>query len=56
MKRTKLRKLSLKPRNPLAVAPVMKKGGAHQRQDKRASRARQQSRWRRALSDESGSG
>lgn len=36
----------LKPRNPLAVAPLMKKGGAHQRTDKRASRARLKARSR----------
>ena len=31
----------IKPRNPLAMAPIMKKGGAHARKDKRAARARQ---------------
>ncbi|WP_306476206.1 hypothetical protein [Methyloversatilis sp.] len=31
---------SLKPRNPLATAALMKKGGEHARQDKKASRAR----------------
>ena len=36
MKRAK----RIKPRNPLAVVPLMKKGGAHARKDKRASRAR----------------
>lgn len=30
----------LKPRNPVAVSPLLRKGGAHQRTDKRASRAR----------------
>ncbi len=39
MKRAKQR--TLKPRNPVAVAPLLKKGGVHQRRDKRASRARQ---------------
>lgn len=39
MKRAKQR--PLRPRNPLAINPLLKKGGAHQRQDKRASRARQ---------------
>ena len=39
MKRAKQR--PLRPRNSLAVAPVLKKGGPHQRKDKRASRARQ---------------
>jgi hypothetical protein len=40
----------LKPRNPLAMAPLMKKGGAHQRRDKRATRARQKARARREFS------
>ena len=31
---------SLNPRNPLATAALMKKGGEHARQDKKASRAR----------------
>jgi hypothetical protein len=31
---------SLKPRNPLATAALMKKGGEHARQDRKASRAR----------------
>lgn len=38
MKRAKQR--ILRPRNPFAVTPLLKKGGAHQRKDKRASRAR----------------
>ncbi|MDO8958722.1 MAG: hypothetical protein Q7U85_03195 [Rhodocyclaceae bacterium] len=37
MKRAK----RIKPKNPLALAPIMKKGGAHARRDKRAARARQ---------------
>lgn len=41
MKKTKRKKLEVSRRNPLAVAPIMRKGGAHQRVDKRASRARQ---------------
>jgi hypothetical protein len=42
MKRAKQRTLrSFKPRNPLALDPLLKKGGAHRRTDKRASRARQ---------------
>lgn len=45
MKRAKQR--VLKPRNPVATAPLLKKGGAHQRQDKRASRARQKAALRR---------
>ena len=39
MKRARQR--IIRPRNPLAVAPLLQKGGAHQRKDKRASRARQ---------------
>lgn len=38
MKRARHKKL--KPRNPVATAPILKKGGAHGRRDKRASRAR----------------
>ena len=45
MKRARQR--LLKPRNPVATAPLLKKGGAHQRQDKRASRARQKAALRR---------
>lgn len=42
MKRARQRPLRpLKPRNPLATDPLLKKGGAHQRKDKRSSRARQ---------------
>jgi len=44
MKRAK--KARLKPRNPLAVDPLLRKGGAHQRVDKRAARARLKSRQR----------
>lgn len=45
MKRAKQR--LIKPRNPLALDPLLKKGGAHQRRDKRASRARQKAALRR---------
>ena len=45
MKRAKQR--HIKPRNPLALDPLLNKGGAHQRQDKRASRARQKAALRR---------
>jgi hypothetical protein len=45
MKRAKHR--IIRPRNPVAIAPLLKKGGAHQRQDKRASRARQKAALRR---------
>lgn len=39
MKRAKQR--TPPKRNPLATVSLLKKGGAHQRRDKRASRARQ---------------
>jgi hypothetical protein len=55
MKKTRLRKLKVSRRNTAAIAPIMKKGGPHQRLDKRASRARQTARLRRTLSDEPGS-
>jgi hypothetical protein len=42
----------LKPRNPLATAPQLAKGGAHQRKDKRASRTRQKAALRQALRSE----
>ena len=38
MKRARQR--SIRPRNPLALDPLLNKGGKHQRKDKRASRAR----------------
>jgi hypothetical protein len=38
MKRARQR--TIRPRNPVAIDPLLKKGGAHQRKDKRASRAR----------------
>ena len=50
MKRARQRRL--KPRNPVAVAPILKKGGAHRRQDKHAGRARQKARLRKALAQE----
>ncbi len=53
MKRAK-QTVRIKPRNPLATAPLMQKGGAHARQDKRASRARQKAQLRK-LSDAAGS-
>jgi hypothetical protein len=46
MKRAK-RAPRIRPRNPLANAPLMKKGGAHARKDKRASRARQNAQLRK---------
>jgi hypothetical protein len=48
MKRAKQSK-PLKPRNPVATSPLLKKGGTHQRVDKRASRARQTARLRDEL-------
>lgn len=43
------RKMRLKPRNPLAVAPLLAKGGAHQLRGKKASRARQKAALQREL-------
>jgi hypothetical protein len=43
MKRAK----KIKPRNLLATAPQLKKGGRHARKDKHASRARQKAAQRR---------
>jgi len=36
---------ALKPRNPLATAALMRKGGEHARTDKKAGRARQKAAW-----------
>jgi hypothetical protein len=47
MKRARNR--PLRPRNVLAVDPLLKKGGAHQRKDKRANRARQKAAWRKGI-------
>lgn len=55
MKKTRQKKQKVSRRNTLAVAPIMKKGGPHQRLDKRASRARQTARTRREISGEAGS-
>lgn len=49
MKRAKQR--IVRPRNPLALDPLLQKGGAHQRKDKRASRARQKAALRRRSED-----
>jgi hypothetical protein len=51
MKRARQRRI-IKPRNPVAVAPLLGKGGVHQRRDKRAARALQTARLRRLLEDE----
>lgn len=40
------------PRNPLATDPLLAKGGAHARRDKRAARARRKAELRRALRSE----
>ncbi|MDR2000772.1 MAG: hypothetical protein LBP94_04475 [Zoogloeaceae bacterium] len=52
MKKTKQKKLKLSRRNTLAINPIMKKGGPHQRLDKRATRARQKARLRRESESE----
>ncbi len=39
------RQRRIKPRNPLALDPLLKKGGAHQARGKKASRARQKARF-----------
>ena len=41
-----------RPRNPVAVAPLLKKGGAHAPVGKRAARACQKTELRRRLRDE----
>ncbi len=51
MKKTRQKKLRVGRRNILAIAPIMKKAGPHQRRDKGASRARQKARLRREFSD-----
>jgi hypothetical protein len=50
MKRARQRKL--KPRNPMATAPILKKGGAHKRRDKRADRAKLGARLKAQLREE----
>lgn len=50
MKRAKRHDHKIKPRNPLATAPLLQKGGRHARKDKRADRARQKARLRKTLS------
>lgn len=48
MKRAKRRpQRAVTPRNPVALSPLLAKGGAHGRRDKRASRARQKAMLRR---------
>jgi hypothetical protein len=55
MKRARKIKPQIKPRNPLATVPLMKKGGKHARKDKRAARARQKVVLRKTLSAAEGS-
>lgn len=50
MKRAKHRRI--KPRNPLALEPLLKKGGAHQLRGKKAMRARQKAAFRRDQREE----
>jgi hypothetical protein len=54
MKKTRQKKQKVSRRNTLAVAPIMKKGGPHQRLDKRASRARQKAQFHRESTKEKG--
>ncbi|MCP5268266.1 MAG: hypothetical protein H6943_04400 [Zoogloeaceae bacterium] len=41
MKSARSAKRAMRPRNPFAGSPLMAKAGAHERQDKKAGRARQ---------------
>ena len=43
--RLSAKRRSLKPRNPLATAALMKKGCEHQRRDKKVGRARAKACW-----------
>jgi len=45
MKQAKQRRI--KPRNPVAIEPLLKKGGAHQPRGKKAHRAKQKARFLR---------
>ncbi|HMM53584.1 MAG TPA: hypothetical protein PKC23_01055 [Candidatus Desulfobacillus sp.] len=49
MKRARRRRL--KPRNPLALDPLLGKGGVHQAKGKKAARARQKARFLRDQRD-----
>jgi hypothetical protein len=53
MKRAKQHPPTIKPRDPGAAHPLMKKGGAHARRDKQAKRALRRERDRAQLRDES---
>lgn len=48
--RLNAKRRQLKPRNPLASAALMRKGGVHQRRDKKASRARTKADWQKSPS------
>lgn len=41
-----------RPRNPLAIAPLLKKGGAHPRKDAKAPRATHKRETRRRLRED----
>lgn len=49
MKRARQRRI--KPRNPVAVEPLLRKGGAHQLRGKKAHRAKQKARFLRDQRD-----
>ncbi len=46
------RQSKLKPRNPVAAMPILKKGGKHKRRDKHADRAKLGARLKAQLRDE----
>jgi hypothetical protein len=45
------RQRRIKPRNPVAVEPLLRKGGAHQLRGKKAHRAKQKARFLRDQRD-----
>lgn len=49
MKQAKQRAKRIKPR--VGIVPLLKKGGAHRRKDKRAARTQQQARFRRLVDE-----
>lgn len=49
MKQAKQRAKRIKPRS--GIVPLLKKGGAHRRKDKRAARTQQQQRFRRLVNE-----
>jgi hypothetical protein len=46
------RKIPLKPRNPVALNPLLRKGGAHSRKNKKAKRPLQKKWLRKTLAEE----